>query len=113
MGKKNSNYFKGKIILLVNRQTGSMAEYFGMAIQQAPNCITIGEQTMGAVMNITSAILPDKQEFYFTGAGAFYPNGERVQRKGLHIDYFIKENTKNYDSQLYIDKAVKIIKSDN
>jgi len=110
IGKRNSNYFKGKIILLVNRQTGSMAEYFGMAIQQSPNCITIGEQTMGAVMNITSAILPDKQEFYFTGIGAFYPNGDMVQRKGLYIDYYIKESIKNYDSKLYIDKAIKIIK---
>ncbi|CAM1341834.1 S41 family peptidase [Tenacibaculum aestuarii] len=110
IGKNNSNYFKGKIILLVNRQTGSMAEYFGMAIQQSPNCITIGEQTMGAVMNITSAILPDKQEFYFTGIGAFYPNGDMVQRKGLHIDYYIKENIKDYDSKPYIDKAVTIIK---
>lgn len=112
VGKKNSNYYKGKIILLVNRQTGSMAEYFGMAIQQSPNCVTIGEQTMGAVMNITSAILPDKQEFYFTGTGAFYPNGKGVQRKGLHIDYYIKESAKNYNPNTYIERAVKIIEND-
>jgi C-terminal processing protease CtpA/Prc len=111
VGKKNSNYYKGKIVLLVNRQTGSMAEYFGMAIQQSPNCVTIGEQTMGAVMNITSAILPDKQEFYFTGTGAFYPNGEGVQRNGLRIDYYIKESAVNYNSELYIEKAVEIIKN--
>lgn len=113
VGKKSSNYFKGKIILLVNRQTGSMAEYYGMAIQQSPNCVTIGEQTMGAVMNITSAILPDKQEFYFTGTGAFYPNGEGVQRKGLNIDYYIKESATMYNSKLYIERAVKIIENDS
>tara|TARA_R110000868_G_scaffold385339_4_gene653191 strand:+ start:84 stop:1772 length:1689 start_codon:yes stop_codon:yes gene_type:complete len=113
VGKKNSNYYKGKIVLLVNRQTGSMAEYFGMAIQQSPNCVTIGEQTMGAVMNITSAILPDKQEFYFTGTGAFYPNGEGVQRKGLKIDYYIKESATMYNSKLYIERAVKIIENDS
>jgi len=111
IGKKNANYYKGKIILLVDRKTGSQAEWFGMAIQQSPNCITIGHQTMGAVMNITSAILPDKQEFYFTGAGAFYPNGESVQRKGLRIDYPIKESCVNYNSELYIEQAVKIIES--
>ena len=88
-----------------------MAEYYGMAIQQSPNCITIGEQTMGSVMNITSAMLPDKQEFYFTGTGAFYPNGECVQRKGLHIDYYIKESAANYNSELYIENAVKIIEN--
>jgi len=111
VGKKNSNYFKGKIVLLVNRQTGSMAEYFGMAIQQSPNCTTIGEQTMGAVMNITSAVLPDKQEFYFTGTGAFYPNGESAQRKGLHVDYHIKESALNYNPDLYIQSAAKIIEN--
>ncbi len=110
VGKKNSNYYKGKIVLLVNRKTGSMAEYFGMAIQQSPNCITIGEQTMGAVMNIASATLPDKQKFYFTGAGAFYPNGDRVQRNGLKIDYYIKESAINYNPNLYIEQAIKIIK---
>lgn len=111
VGKKNSKYFKGKIILLVNRTTASMSEYYGMAIQQAPNCTTIGEQTAGAVMNITSAILPDNQEFYFTSMGAFYPNGEEVQRKGLHIDYPIKESSKNYNPNLYIEKAVEIIEN--
>jgi C-terminal processing protease CtpA/Prc len=111
VGKKNSNHYKGKIVLLVNRQTGSMAEYFGMAIQQSPNCITIGEQTMGAVMNITSAVLPDKQEFYFTGIGAFYPNGENVQRKGLRINHYLTESASHYDPQLYIKKAVEIIEN--
>lgn len=112
IGKKNSNYYKGKIVLLVNRQTGSMAEYFGMAIQQSPNCVTMGEQTMGAVMNITSAILPDKQEFYFTGIGAFYPNGEGVQGKGLRINFKIKESAINYNSEIYIEKAVEVIEND-
>ncbi len=109
VGRKNSDYFKGKIILLVNRQTGSMTEYLGMAIQQSPNCYTIGEQTMGAVMNITSAFLPDKQEFYFTSMGAFYPNGEVVQRKGLRIDLYINESATNYSPNLYIEKAVELI----
>lgn len=111
VGKRNNNYYKGQIILLVNRITGSMAEYFGMAIQQAPNCITIGEQTMGAVMNITAAKLPDQQEFYFTGIGAFYPNGEHVQRKGLRIDHYITESALQYNPNLYIEKAVQIIEN--
>ncbi|MEM6299863.1 MAG: hypothetical protein AAF740_14330, partial [Bacteroidota bacterium] len=58
VGKKSTKYYRGKLVLLVDRSTGSMAEYFGMAIQQAPNCATIGEQTMGGVMNYTDAILP-------------------------------------------------------
>ena len=108
-GKKNKNYYKGKIVLLVDRNTGSMAEYFGMAIQQAPNCITLGEQTFGAVMNRKEVILKDNTKIDFTGAGAFYPNNENVQRKGLKIDIIIKENAFNYEDSKYIKEAVKII----
>ena len=58
-GKRNKNYFKGKVILLVDRTTASMAEWMGMAIQASPNCITIGEQTFGAVMNRNEVPLMD------------------------------------------------------
>jgi carboxyl-terminal processing protease len=108
-GKKNKNYYKGKIVLLVDRNTGSMAEYFGMAIQQAPNCITLGEQTFGAVMNRKEVILKDNTKIDFTGAGAFYPNNENVQRNGLKIDFVIKEIALNYNENKYIEEAIKII----
>lgn len=108
-GKKNKNYYKGKVILLVDRKTGSMAEYFAMAIQQAPNCITIGEQTFGAVMNRNPVILADKTEIDFTGMGAFYPNDVEVQRKGIKLDYEVVERALNYNSNLYVEEAIKLI----
>lgn len=108
-GKINKNYYKGKVVLLVNRKTGSMAEYFAMAIQQAPNCITIGEQTFGAVMNRNLVILADKTEIDFTGMGAFYPNDIEVQRKGIKLDYEVIENAVNHNPNLYIEEAVKLI----
>lgn len=108
-GSHNPDYYKGKVVLLVNRRTMSRGEIIGMGIQQAPNCITIGEQTGGAVMNIVTYMLPDKTEVNFTGLGTFYPNGEEVQRKELHIDYYVKETAKNYDPELYIKEAVKMI----
>ncbi|MGG7036333.1 MAG: S41 family peptidase [Flavobacterium sp.] len=109
IGKKYSNYYKGKVVLLVNRMTQSRAEWIGMSIQQSPNCVTVGEQTAGAAMNTVSYTLSDKTKVLFTHLGAFYPNGEGVQRKGLHIDYVVKENAKNYDPDLYVKEAVRII----
>lgn len=109
-GNDNSNYYKGKIILLVDRSTQSKAEWIGMAIQASPNCITIGEQTAGAIMNINRITLADKSTACFTGVGAFYPNDEGVQRKGLKIDYQVKENAINYNPNLYIEKAIDLIK---
>jgi carboxyl-terminal processing protease len=108
-GSDNANYYKGKIILLVNRSTQSKAEWIGMAIQQAPNCITIGEQTSGAIMNVNRITLVDKSTADFTGVGAFYPNDAGVQRKGLKIDYQVNESAINYNPNLYIEKAIDLI----
>ena len=108
-GKNNTRYFKGKVVLLVDRKTASKAEFIGMAIQQSPNCITIGEQTFGAVMNRTEIILMDKTTIDFTGMGAFYPNDIGVQRNGLKIDYEVKESAINYNPNQYIEEAIKII----
>lgn len=108
-GNNNSDYYKGKIVLLVNKTTISRAEYLGMIIQQAPNCTTIGEQTAGAVMNVVNYVLSDKTEINFTSMGAFYPNDQAVQRQGLHIDYYINESAKNYDPEAYLKYAIKIV----
>jgi len=108
-GTGNKSYFKGKIVLLVDRTTASKAEWIGMAIQASPNCTTIGEQTFGAVMNRNQIPLIDGTTIDFTGVGAFYPNNESVQRKGLKLDYEIKESALQYDNNLYIQKAIKLI----
>jgi carboxyl-terminal processing protease len=108
-GSKNSKYFKGKIVLLVNRRTLSKAEFLGMFIQQSPNCITIGEQTGGAVMNRIQITLSDKTTIDFTGMGAFYPNDIGVQRNGLKLDYEIKESAINFNPNKYIEEAIKLI----
>lgn len=108
-GSKNSRFYKGQIVLLVNRSTGSRSEYFGMVIQQSPNCITIGEQTVGAVMNRNEITLSDKTTIDFTGMGAFYPNDIEVQRNGLKLDVEVQESAINYNPNKYIEEAIKII----
>ena len=110
-GSANDNYYKGKVILLVDSKTQSKAEYIGMAIQGAPNCITIGEQTAGSVMNVVEYTMSDFTKIYFTGLGAFYPDGTEVQRKGLKIDFQVRLNAKNIDFDLYIKKATNLIEN--
>jgi C-terminal processing protease CtpA/Prc len=111
-GSNNSNYYNKKIVLLVNHTTQSKAEYMGMAIQAAPGCITVGEQTAGSVLNIAVFKMPDGTEVSFTSMGAFYPDGTGAQRQGLKIDYFVKETTANFIEDQYILKGIELIKSD-
>ncbi|WP_215223556.1 S41 family peptidase [Echinicola shivajiensis] len=110
-GSKNPKYYKGKVLLLVNKTTMSQAEYIGMAIQVSPNCITVGENTAGAQMNVASFILPDKSEINFTSLGAFYPDGTEAQRIGLKIDYYVKETTSNFLRDQYLLKGIELINS--
>ena len=112
-GRRNKEYYKGKVILLVDRTTMSKAEFLAMAIQGAPNVITIGEQTAGAPLNIWSYRLVDGQDVSFTGLGGFYPDGTAVQGKGIRLDYEIKESAANYDPNLYIKEALRIIAEDS
>lgn len=108
-GSKNSNYYKGKVVLLVNRSTISKAEYMAMAIQQAPNCVTVGEQTGGAVMNRIQFTLADKSSIDFTGMGAFYPDDTGVQRTGLKIDHVVQESAMHFNTNSYVEKAIMLI----
>lgn len=109
IGKRNKDFFKGKVVLLVDRSTASQAEYIGMAIQASPNCITIGEQTFGAVMNRNEIPLTDGTTIDYTGVGAFYPDDQSVQRAGLNIDHYVKESAINYNSDLYLEKAIQLL----
>ena len=108
-GKRNKNYYKGKVVLLVDRSTLSKAEWIGMAIQAAPNVITVGEQTGGAVLNRNEIRLMDSTSIDFTKMTAFYPDGREVQRNGLQLDHEIQESAKNYNKDLYLEKAMEII----
>jgi len=110
-GSKNSKYYNKNIILLVDNTTQSRGEFTGMAIQASPNCITVGEATSGAVMNIAIFTMPDGSKTSFTSLGAFYPDGTGVQRKGLKIDHFVQETTSNFAQDQYIIKGIELIKS--
>ena len=110
-GSNNPNYYKGIVALLVDHTTISRGEYFGLAIQASPNCITIGEDTAGSPMNVAQFTLPDNSEILFTSLGSFYPDSTPVQRNGLKIDHYIHETTSNFLEDQYIKTAKDLIKS--
>lgn len=108
-GSNNKNSYKGKVVVLVNRRTQSRMEYMAMMLQQVPGCITIGEQTAGVFMNILEYKLPDGDSVFYTGMQAFYPDDELAFKKGVRLDKEIKQSALNYDPELYIKEAIKII----
>lgn len=95
IGKSNTEYYKGKVILLVNENTQSNGEFTAMAFRKAPNAIIIGSQTAGADGNVTPEFnLPGGIKTRFTGVGVYYPDGKETQRVGVVPDLVVTPTIK-------------------
>lgn len=86
----NANPYNGKVIILVNAETQSHAEYTVMGLQQHLNAFTIGSQTAGADGNVSNLVLPGGLNTYWTSLGIFYPDTTTAQRVGVRIDSIVK-----------------------
>jgi len=111
VGGRNSKYYKGKVVILVNELTQSQAEYTTMAFRVAPNATVIGSTTAGADGNVSHITLPGGIKTMISGIGVYYPDGRETQRVGIVPDIEIKPTIKgiieNRDEVL--EKAIKLI----
>lgn len=89
-GKKNESHYSGQVILLFNETSQSHAEFTLMALQTAPNVISIGSQTAGADGNVSLITFPGNYKTHMTGIGVYYPDGRETQRIGIVPDIEVK-----------------------
>jgi C-terminal processing protease CtpA/Prc len=89
-GSKNKDYYKGKIVILVDERTLSQAEYTTMALRTAPNAVVMGSQTAGADGNVSKIPFPGGFGSYISGIGVFYPDGKETQGIGIVPDIEVK-----------------------
>ncbi|HYG53365.1 MAG TPA: S41 family peptidase [Flavobacteriales bacterium] len=111
IGKKNENYYKGKIVIIVNEETQSAAEFYSMGLRIAPKAIVIGSTTAGADGNAPPILLPGDIETYISGIGVYYPDGKETQRIGIVPDIVVKptiQGIKEGRDEL-LEKAVELI----
>lgn len=110
-GKKNKEYYKGKVVIIVNENTQSSAEYHTMAYQTAPRARVIGSATAAADGNVSGFTLPGGIKTMISGIGVYYPDGKETQRIGIVPDVEVKPSLKgiaeNRDELL--EKAIQII----
>ncbi len=114
-GKKNPDYYRGKIVILVNANTQSSAEFHSMAFRQAPNAIVIGSTTAGADGNVSGFALPGGLTTQFSGIGVQYPDGKETQRIGIVPDIFVErtvEGIREGRDEL-LDRAIEWIRGKN
>lgn len=86
-GRKNKHFFKGKIIVLVNKYTKSASEYTCIAMQAYDNVKIVGTTTSGSDGNVSIVVFPGNVKTCFSGLHCFYPNGVSSQHHGIQIDY--------------------------
>lgn len=89
-GSKNKDFYKGKIVILVDERTQSQAEYTTMALRTAPNAVVMGSQTSGADGNVSMIHFPGGFGSYISGIGVFYPDGKETQGIGIVPDIEVK-----------------------
>jgi C-terminal processing protease CtpA/Prc len=112
LGKKNPSPYTGRVLILMNEETQSRAEYFVMALQTVPDAITIGRQTSGADGNVTDYTFFDENTTSITGLGVFYPDGRETQRIGIVPDVKVELTREDIrrGRDAILEKAIEIAK---
>jgi C-terminal processing protease CtpA/Prc len=107
--------YKGKIIALVDEQTGSYSEYLTMLLQANPNTSVVGRCTSGANGNINSYKFPGNVEVIYTAIGILYPDLSPTQRTGVRVDYYVEPTLESIleDKDLVLEKAIMIANENN
>lgn len=105
--------YNGKVVILVNDRTISLAEFTAMYLQEVENSITIGSTTLAADGNVSSLEFVGGYKTGVTGIGIFYPNGEETQRKGIKIDIEVQQSLDGILSQKdeILEKAIELIRN--
>ena len=111
VGGKNKDYFKGKVIILINEETQSNAEYTTMALRVAPNAIVLGSTTAGADGNVSGITLPGNIFTYISGIGVLNPDGSETQRVGIIPDIKMEPtiNGIREGKDELLEKAIELI----
>ena len=103
--------YHGKLVVLVNEDTQSSAEYLAMAFRAGNNTTIIGSQTAGANGFVSQITLPGGLATSISCVGVYYPDGRQTQRIGIVPDIVVKPTIKGIREgrDELLEKAVEII----
>ena len=112
--KKNPDYYKGKVVILINEISQSQAEYTTMALRVAPNASVVGSTTAAADGNVSPFFLPGNLRTMISGIGVYYPDGRETQRIGIVPDVEVKPTIEGIRAgrDELLEKAMEIIREE-
>ncbi|PJJ83626.1 S41 family peptidase [Mucilaginibacter auburnensis] len=103
--------YKGKVVVIVDENAQSNAEYTTMAFQSSTNVTVIGSTTAGADGNVSYITLPGDLRTAISGIGVLYPDGTESQQVGVKIDKQIKPTVAGIKAgrDELLEEAVKMV----
>lgn len=111
VGVDNPDYYRGKVVLLMNECTQSQAEFTVMALRQAPGAVVVGSPSIGADGNVATMTFPGCVRTCMSSLGIYGPDLSQTQRTGLTPDIFVEptiQGIREGRDELLL-KAVEII----
>lgn len=81
--------YQGRVVVLVDRASGSAAEIFAAVLQDHGRAKLVGRRTAGAVLGSWFYGLPDGGELQLSREDYYAPKGRRIERAGVEPDYAI------------------------
>ncbi|ASK30347.1 hypothetical protein CEY12_09580 [Chryseobacterium sp. T16E-39] len=112
IGRKNDDYYKGNVVVLVDENTQSQAETTTMMFKQHPRAKIIGSNTSGANGDVIRFKIAGL-ETSFSGLGAYYPDQRETQRIGIIPDIIIKPTLKGIKQgkDEVLERALEYVKN--
>lgn len=110
-GSRNKDFYKGKVVILINEITQSSAEFHAMAYRVHPNAVVIGSTTAGADGNVSQFQLPGDFITMITGIGVYYPDGKETQQIGIVPDIELRPTIRGIKEgrDELMEKAIEVI----
>ncbi|MCD8043512.1 MAG: S41 family peptidase [Tannerellaceae bacterium] len=110
---KGEKTYQGKLVVIVNEETQSQAEYTAMAFRAGESTTIIGSTTAGADGNVSGIVLPGGLRTMISGIGVYYPDGTETQRIGIIPDIEVRPTIKGIKQgrDELLEKAVNLIKN--
>ncbi|QXV64968.1 hypothetical protein INP83_18070 [Mucilaginibacter sp. 21P] len=112
----NLPHYKGRLIVLVNEFTQSLAESVAAALRCRPNTIVMGRQTAGATGNMFFTDYPGGIAAAYTAVKVVGPNNSFKQGQGVKLDKEIKisaekmQSSPDYELEQAYRQALKDLK---
>jgi C-terminal processing protease CtpA/Prc len=103
--------YPGKVMVLVNEGSRSLAEYFAMTVRATPHATVVGSTTAAADGDVSYIPLPGGLSCRLSGVGVYYPDGRETQRIGIVPDVVVHPTIAGLRAHQdeVLDKAVQLL----